>query len=157
MVGRRSSREVNSSSACAGCGLAPSPPAMNTLNPGSTVPSGRGRLHRDHADVVEHRLAAVGGAAGEVDLELARQPLRDRVAQEEVLGGLGPRADVEHLVGARAGEVAARHVAHGVAARLAAGEPDRREEAQRLAGVSSSCTKWNWTFWRVVRWPQPRE
>ena len=108
MVGRRSSREVNSSSACAGCGLAPRPPAMNTLKPGSTVPSGRGRLHRDHADVVEHRLAAVGGAAREVDLELAGQALRDRVAQEEVLGGLGPRADVEHLVGARAGEVAAR-------------------------------------------------
>ena len=49
-------------------------------------------VHRDDADVVEHRLAAVGGAAGEVDLELAGQPLRDRVAQEEVRGGLGPRA-----------------------------------------------------------------
>ncbi len=89
-------------------------------------------VHRDDAGVVEHRLAAVGGAAGEVDLELAGEPLRDRVAQEEVLGGLGPRADVEHLVGARAGEMAARHVAHGVAARFAAGEPDRREEAQDL-------------------------
>ena len=65
---------------------------MNTLKPGSTVPSGRGRLHRDDADVVEHRLAAVGGAAREVDLELAREALRDRVAQEEVLRGLRPRA-----------------------------------------------------------------
>ena len=46
----------------------------------------------DDADVVEHRLAAVGGAAGEVDLELARQALGDRVAQEVVEGGLGPRA-----------------------------------------------------------------
>ena len=92
-------------------------------------------VHRDHADVVEHRLAAVGGAAGEVDLELAGEPLRDRVAEEEVLRGFGPRADVEHLVGARAGEVAAGDVAHGVATRLAAGEPDRCQEPQHLAGV----------------------
>ena len=135
MVGSRSSREVNSSSASAGCGLAPSPPAMNTRNPGSTVPSGQRAVHRDDADVVEHRLAAVGGAAREVDLELAGHALRDGVAEEEVLGGLGPRADVEHLVGARAGEVAPRHVADGVAAGLAAGEADRREQPQRLRGV----------------------
>jgi hypothetical protein len=92
-------------------------------------------VHRDDADVVEHRLAAVGGAAREVDLELARHALRDRVAQEEVLGRLGPRADVEHLVRAGAGEVAAGDVAHGVAARFPAGEPDRREQAERLGGV----------------------
>ena len=47
-------------------------------------------------------------------------------------GGLGPRADVEHLVGAGAGEVAALHVAHGVAAGLAGGEADRGEEPQHL-------------------------
>ena len=28
---------------------------------------------------------------------------------------------------------------------------------RRISGVCSSCTKWNCTFWRVVRWPQPRE
>ena len=44
MVGRRSSREVNSSSAIAGCGLAPRPPAMKTRKPGSTVPSSSGRF-----------------------------------------------------------------------------------------------------------------
>ena len=44
MVASRSSREVNSSRAWAGCGLAPSPPATKTRKPGSTVPSGRGRL-----------------------------------------------------------------------------------------------------------------
>ena len=38
------SRGVNSSSACAGCGLAPSPPATKTLKPGSSVPSGLGRF-----------------------------------------------------------------------------------------------------------------
>ena len=79
----------------------------------------------DHADVVEHRLAAVGLAAGEVDLELAGQPLGERVVEEVLEGGLGPRADVEVLVGAGAGEVAAHHVADGVAARLPGGEPDR--------------------------------
>ena len=45
---------------------------------------------------------------------------------------LGPRRDVEHLVRARAGEVAAHDVAHGVAARLARREADRREQAQDL-------------------------
>ena len=135
MVGSRSSRDVNSSSACAGCGLAPSPPAMNTRKPGSTRAVGERAVHRDHADVVEHRLAAVGGAAREVDLELAGQALRDRVAQEQVLRGLGPRADVEHLVGARAGEVAAGDVADGVAARFAAREPDRREQPEHLGGL----------------------
>ena len=97
---------------------------------------GERAVHRDHADVVEHRLAAVGGAAREVDLELARHALRDRVAQEEVLGGLGPRADVEHLVGARAGEVAARITLRTVspqASRLVS--PTDASSAQRLGGV----------------------
>ena len=43
----------------------------------------------DHADVVEHRLAAVGGAAREVDLELAGEALGERVAQE--VAGTRPR------------------------------------------------------------------
>ncbi len=93
---------------------------------------GLGAVHADDADVVEHGLAAVGDAAREVDLELARQPLRVRVAQEELGGRLGPRADVEHLERARAGEVATGHVADGVAARLAAGQVDRRQQAQEL-------------------------
>jgi hypothetical protein len=53
----------------------------------------------DHAHVVEHGLAAVGLAAGEVDLELAGQALGERVAQEVPVGGLGPGGDVEVLVG----------------------------------------------------------
>ena len=84
----------------------------------------------DHADVVEHRLAAVGLAAGEVDLELAGQALGERVVEEVLEGGLGPRADVEVLVGAGAGEVAAHDVADGVAARLPGGEADRGHVAQ---------------------------
>ncbi len=103
--------------------------------PGFEGAVGPGPVHRDDAGVVEHRLAAVGGAAREVDLELAGEALRDGVAEEQVLGGLRPRADVEHLVGARAGEVAARDVAHGVAAGLAAGEADRGEEPQHLGGL----------------------
>src|SRR3546814_12632149 len=43
-VAMRSSRDVNSSRASAGCGLAPRPPATNTRKPGSTVPSGRVRF-----------------------------------------------------------------------------------------------------------------
>ena len=45
---------------------------------------------------------------------------------------LGPRRDVELLLRARAGEVAAHDVADGVAARLARGEADRRQQAQDL-------------------------
>jgi hypothetical protein len=93
---------------------------------------GLGPVHGDDADVVEHGLAAVGDAAREIDLEFAGQPLRVRVAQEEVGGGLRPRADVEHLERARAGEVATGHVAHGVAARLSARQVDRRQQPQHL-------------------------
>ena len=135
MVGSRSSREVNSSSADRRVRVGAEAAGHEHAEPGLDGAVGQRAVDRDDADVVEHRLAAVGGAAREVDLELARHALRDGVAQEEVLGGLGPRADVEHLVGARAGEVAPRHVADGVAARLAAGEADRREQSQRLRGV----------------------
>ena len=84
---------------------------------------GGGPVDGDDADVVEHGLAAVGDAAREVDLELAGQALGVAVAQEVLEGGLGPRADVEHLEGAGAGQVAADDVADGVAARLPARHP----------------------------------
>ncbi len=29
--------------------------------------------------------------------------------------------------------------------------------SRSTSGTSRSCTKWNCAFWRVVRWPQPRE
>ncbi len=93
---------------------------------------GLGAVDADDADVVEHGLAAVGDAAREVDLELARQALCVRVAQEEVGRRLGPRADVEHLERARAGEMATSHVADGVAACFAARQVDRRQQAQEL-------------------------
>ena len=136
MVGRRSSRLVNSSRACAGCGLAPSPPARKIRKPGLDRPVGPRSGHRDHADVVEHRLAAVRRAAAEVDLELAGEALGERVAQEPPVGGLGPRRDVEDLERARAGEVAAGHVADGVAARLAAREAHRCQPTQHLGRVA---------------------
>ena len=114
-------------------------------------------LHRDHADVVEHRLAAVGGAAREVDLELAGEALRDRVAQEEVLGGLGPRARCRAPRRGRrrrGGSPATLRTVSPHASRLVS----PTEASSRSASPAcSSCTKWNWTFWRVVRWPQPRE
>jgi hypothetical protein len=93
---------------------------------------GLGPVHADDPDVVEHGLTAVGDAAREVDLELARQPLRVRVAQEEVGRRLRPRADIEDLERARAGEMATRHVADGVPTRLAARQVDRSEQAQEL-------------------------
>ena len=85
-----------------------------------------------HTDVVEHRLAAVGRASGEVDLELPWQPLAVRMAEQEVGRRLRPRRDVEDLLRARAGQMAAHDVAHGVAARLARRQADRGHEAQDL-------------------------
>ena len=82
---------VNSSRASAGCGLAPRPPATNTRKPGLDGAVVERAGGGDDADVVEHGLAAVGLAAGEVDLELAGQALGERVAQEVLEGGLGPR------------------------------------------------------------------
>ena len=49
------------------------------------------------------------------------------------------------------------HVADGVAAGLAGGEADRRRGRAAPRGSARAATKWNWTFWRVVMWPQPRE
>ena len=86
----------------------------------------------DDADVVEHRLAAVGRASGEVDLELAGESLAVRVAEEEIGGGLRPRRDVEHFLGAGPREVAPHDVAHGVAARLARRQADGGHQAQDL-------------------------
>ena len=85
-----------------------------------------------HPYVVEHRLAAIGRTAGEVDLELARQALRVRVVQEMAEGRLSPGAYVEHLEGARPGEVAPGDVAHRVAARLTSGHADPSKVAQQF-------------------------
>ena len=105
---------------------------MNTRKPCSISPSSLRAGRGDDADVVEHRLAAVGVAAREVDLELAGQPLGERVADEVAVGRLGPRRDVERLERAGAGEVATHHVAHRVAARLTGGQPDRRHVAHQV-------------------------
>src|SRR5262249_39465879 len=69
---------------------------------------------------------------GEVDLELARKALRVRVTEQPARRRLGPRCDVELLLRACAREVATHHVADGVAAGLARGEPDRCHEPQDL-------------------------
>src|SRR5207247_553487 len=82
--------------------------------------------------IVEHRLAAVGRASREVDLELAGETLGVRVAQEPPGRCLRPGGDVELLLGAGTREVATHHVAHGVAACLSRGQPDRGEEPQDL-------------------------
>ena len=87
---------------------------------------GPGPGHGHHPDVVEHRLPAVGGAAREVDLELAGEALAVGVAEEVPERRLGPGADVEHLERAGPGQVAAGHVADGVAAGLPRRQPHRR-------------------------------
>ena len=120
---------------------------------GATVRQGPG--HGYDTDVVEHGLAAVGNAAREVDLELARQSLSVRVVEEVAEGRLRPRRDVQDLEGAGAGQVAAGDVTHGVTASFTGRHADRAR-SRRSAGTRSSSTKWNWMFCRVVKCPQPR-
>ena len=86
------------------------------LNPAVHLPGGG-----DDAHIVEHGLTAVGGAPREVDLELAGQALGVGVAEEVKGSGPGPSGDVEHLVGAGSGQMAALHIANGVAAGLSGG------------------------------------
>ena len=86
----------------------------------------------DDAGIVEHGLATVRRAARKVDLELPRESLSQRVAQEVAIGGLGPRGDVEDLVRAGTCKMARLHVANRVTARLAAGEPDRHQLSQEV-------------------------
>ena len=116
-----------------------------------------GRLTRDHADVVEHRLAAVGGAAGEVDLELAGQALGVAgCAGSSSVVACGPRVMSSTSYGhapARWQPATLRTVSPHASRVVRPTDASRRS----TSGVCSSWTKWNWTFWRVVRWPQPRE
>ena len=155
MVGRSSSRGVNSSSASAGCGLAPRPPATNTRKPASVSPVGSWRVT----------------ATTPTSLNMAWP---QSVAQPEklILNFLGSR----WLIGLRRKW---RNVAsaHGWMSSASCGHAPARWQpitlrtvsehasrvvspteasSQRRSGTRSSSTKWNCTFWRVVRWPQPR-
>ena len=83
----------------------------------------------DYPHVIEHRLATVGGAAREVDLELAGHALGDWIAEEVLERRFSPLGDVENLVWAGSCEVARLYVAYGVAARFACRHPNRTQEA----------------------------
>ncbi len=79
-------------------------------------------LAGDEGDVVDAGERAVGVRAGERGLDLARHQLRRGMADEVAHVGAGVRRRVEGLVVADAGPRVGGHVAHGVAAALAAGE-----------------------------------
>ena len=145
MVGSSSSRGVKSSRACAGCGLAPRPPAKNTRKPGSTVPSSRGRPT----------------PITPTSLNIAWP---QSVAQPEklILNLRGKRCEYGWRSNQRA--VAS---AHGVMSSFSCGHAPARWQPmtlrtvsphasrdvsptdainRRISGVRSSSTKWNWTF-----------
>ena len=150
-----SSREVNSSRARAGCGLAPRPPAMNTRNPASRVPSATVRV----------------AAITPMSLNIAWP---QSVSQPEKL--------ILNLRGMRCAKGLCRKCwkvasAHALMSRTSYGQAPARWQPWTLrtvspqasrevrptdamshsaAGTRSSWTKWNCTFCRVVRWPQPR-
>ena len=122
IVASSCSRGVNSSRRLGRMRVGPQAAGDEHPEPRLGAPVRQGPGHGHDADVVEHGLAAVGHAAREVDLELAGEPLGVRMVQEVPEGGLRPGADVEHLEGAGAGQVAPRHVAHRVAAGLPGGQ-----------------------------------
>src|SRR5262249_7857556 len=92
--------------------------------------------HRgEEADVVDHHLRVVGGAAGEGHLELARQPAVVLVV-EEVLGGrVRVGGDVEDLVLEHAGVGRGGDVAEGVGARPDGDDVGGGQHALRLDAV----------------------
>ena len=93
-------------------------------------------LARDERDVVDAGQRAVGVGAGERGLDLARHQLRRRVAHEVAHVGADVRRRVPQLVVADAGPRVGGHVAHGVAAALAAGEPGVGDLADQLRHVA---------------------
>ena len=90
---------------------------------------------RAEGDVVDAADRAVARRAIEGGLDLARHPLRRRVAHE--VAHVRPRVggQVEQLVRRHARPRVARDVAHRVAAALAAGEPSLAQLADRLLGL----------------------
>jgi hypothetical protein len=93
-------------------------------------------LTGDEGDVVDAGDRAVGVRARERGLHLARHQLRGGVAHEVAHVRAGVRRRVERLVVADAGPRVGGHVAHGVAAALAAGEPGVRDLADQRGGVA---------------------
>src|SRR5713226_2323449 len=79
---------------------------------------------RDEADIVNagNRAIAIVLAAGESNLELARQVVKIGMTQEVSRNAQGVRRDVKRFGGANTGHRAGRDVAHRVTASLARGE-----------------------------------
>ena len=91
---------------------------------------------RDEGDVVDARDRAVLVGRGEGGLHLARHQLRRGVAHEVAHVGAGVGRRVEQLALADARPRVAGHVAHGVAAALAARQAGVGELADRSRGVA---------------------
>src|SRR6266403_2218304 len=86
---------------------------------------------RDQPHVVDsgNRAIAVVFAAGECNLELARQVVKIRMPQQIARDAQSVRSDVKRFARANPGNGAGRHVAHRVAASLARGKARRGEAA----------------------------
>ncbi len=89
-------------------------------------------FHRREADVVDLRIGAPGGAAGDGDLEFARQVVELRVCLQQMRNFGCQRRSVNDLIGGDAGQRAAGHVAHHVAAGALGREPNRVERVHDL-------------------------
>ena len=130
MRGSRSSRAVNSSRASAGCGLAPRPPATNTRKPASSVPSSSVRVVAITPTSLNIAWPQSVAQPEKLILNLRGSRCASGLWRKCWNVASAHGADVEDLERAGAGQVAALHVADGVAARLAGGEADRGEVPQ---------------------------
>jgi hypothetical protein len=156
IVGSRSSRVVKSSSDSAGCGVAPSPPAMYTRKPCSTVPSSSVRvtattptsLNIAWPQSVEHPEKFT------LNLRGRRCPsgLRTKCRKTASAHGVTSRRSCGHAP-ARWHAITLRTVSPHASREVRPTAASRRSRS----GIRRSSTKWNCTFWRVVMWPHPRE
>ena len=90
---------------------------------------------RREGEVVRLRERAVVGAAGDAEVELARQIAEAAPPDDHLLEAAGQRRGVDQFLAVNAGERAADDVAHVVHARLLRGEVDRAEPLQHARRV----------------------
>ena len=119
--------------ASSGC-CPPSAPPTSTLKPAISLPGLVARRGRER-EVVRLRVRAVLAAAGDREVELARQVAEPLAADDRLLEALGERARVDELVGVEARERAADDVADVVHAALLRVEPGGGEALQDPRGV----------------------
>ena len=156
-VGMSCSLAVNGSSASAGCGFAPSPPATNTRNPTSVVPVS-GLVRWTAITPASLNIAWPQSVSQPEKLILN---LRGRRCPSGLRTKCRYAASAQEVMSSSSwGQAPARWqpwTFRTVSPHASRVVSPTRPSTRKTSGMLSSSTKWNWMFWRVVRCPQPRE